>query len=237
MRRPFIIRLSIIFIVLGLLLPAGANALYEQTVGSAKKISVPPIAPLEPLQPETGTTIEPAPTTPPPASQEADPFALPTGMFGWGKTGELAGSAMIGNGWYLDTGCSLVMADPWQLGEKLGLAEDAVVYKAGLAFGFGNTGAKRLFSLLQGAVETTVYLKEGSLLGFDPFTGLSLALNLSGTDNSAGGLGLKIFGGIITELGFGLGRTEIAVGYASQRSGPAYSAEGIFCALRKPLVF
>jgi len=218
-----------------LLALAPAQAYYPQTIATAKIIVPPPIAPLEPLQPDAGTTFSPAPLPPTPISNEADPLAQPKGWFNWGRNGEINSAAMIGNGWYLTAGSALAFEDPWRLGEKLGLAEDAIVYKAGLTFGFGNTPGKVFFSLLQGVGETTVYLREGSLFGLDPFIGAAFMLNISGTDNSSGGLGLRLFGGAAMDLAFGLGRAEVAAGYETDRSGRTHAAEGLFFAVRKPI--
>jgi len=229
--RRFFLVACLLFLAI---VPAGA--LYPQSVAPAKKVVTPPIAPLEPLQPDEGTTFSPAPAAPTPETKAVDPLTE-KGLFNWGRNGEVNGAMLLGNGWYLTAGSALAFDDPWHLGEKLGLAEDAVVYKAGLTFGFGNTAGKVFFSLLQFVGETTVYLKEGSLFGLDPFVGGSLMLNLTGTDNSAGGLGLRLFGGAAMDLAFNLGRAEVAAGYESDRSGPAYAADGLFFAVRKPLRF
>ncbi|MFA4844022.1 MAG: hypothetical protein WC632_03625 [Candidatus Margulisiibacteriota bacterium] len=225
----------LLLVCLLLLVIAPAKALYPQAIDPAKKVVQPPIAPLEPLQPADGTTFSPAPLPPAPISNEADPLAQPKGLFNWGRNGEINSAAMLGNGWYLTAGSALAFEDPWRLGEKFGLAEDSIVYKAGLTFGFGNTPGKVFFSLLQGVGETTVYLKEGSLFGLDPFIGAAFMLNLSGTDNSSGGLGWRLFGGAAMDLAFGLGRAEVAAGYETDRSGRTHAAEGLFFAVRKPI--
>lgn len=223
----------LIFLLLLSITPA--DAVYQQAIAPAKKIVQPPIAPREPLQPDAGTTFSPTPLPPPPISNEADPLAQPKGLFNWGRNGEINGTAMLGNGWYLTAGTALAFDDPWRLGEKFGLAEDSIVYKAGLTLGFGNTPGMAFFSLLQWVGETTVYLKEGSFYGLDPFVGAALMLNLIGTNNSSGGLGLRLFGGAAMDLAFGLGRAEVAAGYESERSGSTHGAEGLFIAVRKPI--
>ncbi|MFH1576886.1 MAG: hypothetical protein ABID35_05045, partial [Candidatus Margulisiibacteriota bacterium] len=140
------------------------------------------------------------------------------------------GTLLSGNGSLIGLAGNIIFSDPWLLGEKIGLAEDAVEYKLGLGFGLGSN-----FKTICLTSDMLVYLKEGSLFGLDPYIGTALIYNLYGTGRVGGGLGGNIYLGILTDFGFAAGKTGIALGYGSYSVANNLSASGIQIAVSQPI--
>lgn len=173
------------------------------------------IAPMTPPEVRQVEILSP----PPPPTPEVQLPAKAPGYFGWDLKSEING------GFYppgiLAAGLNVLFADPYHLGAQIGLAEDALEFKAGLNLALGSFFTLPLYG---GA---TLYFKEGSLFGFDPFTGVGLNL-------TTGGLGYQLYGGMLLNLGRPE-KTALLLGYNSYRIEGSRSFEGIFFSLCQPI--
>ena len=221
-------------VVLSLLLVIGlAGSVQSQSKvikKTVKKMVTPKIAPVQP--PTTAPSKEVAPTEPPPPPppppdlDQIVPKDDP-GLLGWNTNADIKGKLLFGS----LLGCvrgDVIFADPLLLGEKIGLAEDAVEYKVGLGFVLADT-----FKSIPLYTDAVIYLKEGSLFGLDPYVGTGLIYNLYGTGKVTGGLGGQIYLGILADLGFE-SLTGISVGYGTYKVGNNISDSGIQIAIVQP---
>lgn len=225
----------------------GADTAQAQTKiikKTVKKVVTPEIAPAQPPQTEPTPEAVPEevpPPPPPPPAYETEVLKKDTGIFGWGMSADVSGNYTYNRGQQGLLGLLLARGDilfddPLALGERLGLAEDAVQYKLGLGLALGSdVNEQRIFSIpvFAGA---NIYLKEGSLGGMDPFVGAGLNLNLLGSDAKMGGMGTEIYGGVLVDLGFEAGKTEFSVGYNTLRISDSYLSEGIILSVTQPLI-
>jgi hypothetical protein len=85
-------------------------------------------------------------------------------------------------------------------------------------------------------LESTLYLKEGSFYELDPFIGGGLNFNLLGTDWQFGGLGVKLYTGVLTKYGPGNDKIALSIGYTSYRITDNRLAEGFFISISQPLL-
>jgi len=198
---------------------------------TVKKVVTPQIAPMQP--PSTAPTPEaipsldaPPPPPPPPRSYEIE-AKEDKGLLGWGLNTDLGAKLLYGSILFGVRG-DIVFDDPLTLGEKIGLAEDAVEYKLGL--GFVMSDKLKSIPLFADAI---VYLKEGSLMGMDPYIGTGLIFNLYGTGKVSGGLGGQIYLGILADLGLG-SRTGLTLGYATYKVGDNLHDSGLFVTIAQP---
>jgi len=192
-----------------------------------KKVVTPQIAPAQP--PNTDASAESTvdePVPPPPEFNTKNPKEN-RGIFGWGINTDLSGKFLTGNGSLLGLRGNIIFSDPLSIGERIGLAEDAVEFKTGLGVGFGNN-----FTTVPLFADTVIYLKENSLFGMDPYLGAGLIYNLFGT--ASGGLGGQLYFGILADFGFEAGKTGFALGYGNYKVADKYSADGIFFAVTQP---
>lgn len=207
---------------------AGAQSkIIKKTV---KKVVTPEIAPAQPPKVESTEEVsaEEVPPPPPPPTFVVEPQPENKGLFGWGIDSNVGGKLLFGSIMLAGRG-DIVFADPLLLGEKIGLAEDAVEYKTGLGLVIGD----KLKSLPLYA-DAVVYLKEGSLMGMDPYVGAGLIFNLYGSGRVSGGLGSQIYLGILADLGLEE-RTGISAGYGTYKVGDNLSDSGIFFSVAQPL--
>ncbi len=196
---------------------------------TVKKVVTPQIAPAEP--PAVEPSPEATPTEPPPPPPPAYEIKTPEedkGLLGWGLNADIDGKLLFGSILFGVRG-DIVFSDPLLIGEKIGLAEDAIEYKVGL--GFSISDKLKTIPLFADAV---VYLKEGSLFGMDPYLGTGLILNLYGTGRISGGLGGQLYLGILADLGLD-SKTGFSVGYGSYQVGSGLSDSGIFFNVAQPL--
>ncbi|MBU0630885.1 MAG: hypothetical protein KKC80_08250 [Candidatus Margulisbacteria bacterium] len=205
---------------------AGAqNKIIRKTI---KKVITPQITPLQ--APTTSASAEVAPEIPPPP----EPIAVikkpeeSKGLFGWGLN-TAANAKLLYGSILLGLRGDIIFSDPLKLGEKIGLAEDAVEYRVGL--GMAMSDRLKTIPLFADAI---VYLKEGSLFGMDPYLGAGLIYNLYGTGRVSGGMGGQMYLGILADLGFE-SRAGISVGYATYKISDALSDSGIFVTLSQPI--
>ncbi|OGC05976.1 hypothetical protein A2230_08665 [candidate division WOR-1 bacterium RIFOXYA2_FULL_36_21] len=208
-----------------------------------KKVIQPEIAPVE--APETESTEEALPelSPPPPPPQPEKMTELPKepkGVFGWGTNADITASYLYNlsgqQGLFGTVGLrgDIIFSDPLKMGEKFGLSEDAVEYKVGLGYIMGSGTNDAPINAIPLFADAIVYLKEGSLNGADPFVGAGLNINLIGRDGKTGGLGGKLYGGILADLGL-QAKTEFSVGYESISIGNGPSTSGIVFFATQPL--
>jgi hypothetical protein len=220
---------NIALILLLVAILAGSASAQKVIKKTVKKVITPQISPVQPPKVEaTPEVIPDLPPPPPPPSYEVETIEENNGIFGWGINSSVGGKLLYGSILAGVRG-DLVFADPLLLGEKLGLAEDAVEYKVGT--GFVISDKLKSIPLFMDAV---VYLKEGSLFGMDSYVGTGLIFNLYGTGQQSGGLGGQIYLGFLADFGFEE-RTGINVGYASYNVGSNISDKGIYVSLSQPL--
>ncbi|MEE8637820.1 MAG: hypothetical protein V3T21_02130, partial [Candidatus Margulisiibacteriota bacterium] len=196
---------------------------------TVKKVVTPEIAPAVPpkTEPTPEATVEPPPPPPPPTFEVQLPQE-DKGLFGWGLNTDLGGKLLFGS-LVLGVRGDMIFDDPLLLGEKIGLAEDAVEYKIGLGFVLSDK-----FKSIPLYTEAVVYLKEGSLFGLDPFVGAGLILNLYGTGSVSGGMGGQVNLGFLADFGFE-SRTQVALGYGTYKIGSNISESGIQLSIAQPI--
>ena len=196
---------------------------------TVKKVVTPEIAPAEPpkTEPTPEAVVEPPPPPPPPTFEVQLPEE-DKGLFGWGVNADLGGKLLFGS-LVLGVRGDIIFADPLLLGEKIGLAEDAVEYKLGSGLVISDK-----FKSIPLYADAVVYLKEGSLFGLDPFISAGLILNLYGTGRVSGGLGSQLNLGFLADFGFE-SRTQVALGYGTYKIGSDISDSGIQFSIAQPL--
>lgn len=226
--------LSIITLIITLsaFLADGADAQTKVIKKTVKKVVTPEIAPAQPPKveptPEAAPVEPPPPPPPPPPTYQIETPEEDKGLFGWGLNTDIGGKLLFGSILFGARG-DLVFSDPLTIGEKIGLAEDAVEYRTGL--GLAVSDKLKTIPLFADAV---VYLKEGALFGMDPYLGAGLIFNLYGTGKVSGGLGGQIYLGILADLGLE-SRTGFSLGYASYKVGSDLSDSGVFLNVAQPI--
>ncbi len=197
----------------------------------------PPIAPLVPPDAPSANEIDPYPSRP--ATNE---YKVPTedvGLFSLHQNAELSGFYMLNRSDELGLlgimggMVNFCFQDPWYLGNKLGLAEDAVEFKAGSGLVLGLDVDNRPYFSIPAQAEATVYLKEGSFFDMDPFVGAGINMNILGTDWQIGGIGIKFYCGVLREL-WG-NKLALSIGYGGYQINNARNIEGIYFQVSKPV--
>ncbi|MBI5400323.1 hypothetical protein HZB07_06970 [Candidatus Saganbacteria bacterium] len=223
---------KIIALLISLTLLLEGNAILAQSKiirKTIRKVVTPQIAPVQP--PKTTATsevTETVPLPPPPPTFEVRLPQTNKGVFGWGLNTDLTGKLLLGS-ILLSARGDVIFSDPLKLGEKMGLAEDAVEYKVGL--GVAMSDKLKTIPLF---ADMTLYLKEGSLFGLDPMVGAGLIFNLYGTGRVSGGLGGQFYVGILNDFGFA-DKTLITLGYGTYNVGGSLSDSGLQIAISQPL--
>ncbi len=223
--------LSILFVVvLAVSITAVAAQAQSKIIKkTVKKVVTPQITPAQPPKVEPTKEVVPeVPPPPPPPDYSMQPLNEDKGLLGWGWNTDIGAKLLYGSILFAVRG-DIVYDDPLKLGEKIGLSEDAVVYKVGL----GAVMSDKLKSLPL-FTDAVVYLKEGSLFGMDPFVGTGLIYNLYGTGQVSGGLGGQAYIGVLADFGFDQ-RTELTLGYASYKVGENLTDSGIFISIGQPI--
>ncbi|MFH1387212.1 MAG: hypothetical protein ABIH50_06070 [bacterium] len=229
---PEVIKMNNIFclsLLITLLFSSTLPALAQSKVikKTVRKVVTPQITPVAPPKIDVIPKVVPEIPPPPPPVITVKPEA-PKGMFGWGVNADL-GAKILSGSLLLGARGDLIFTDPLLLGEKIGLAEDAVEYKLGLGFAFSDK--LKTVPLFADAV---VYLKEGSLFGLDPFIGAGLIFNLYGTGKISGGLGSQLYLGILADLGWE-SRTAFSLGCATYKVGDNLTDSGVFLSVSQPI--
>lgn len=196
--------------------------------------------PLTPPEPPINSSEILTPPSPPPTS-EFTSLGENRGYFGWQCQSELTGlyllnrSGQHGLFGLLGGLINIKFADPYYLGRNLGLAQDALEFKAGGGIIIGYDVDDRPLLSIPCQLETTLYLKEGSFYELDPFLGGGLNFNLLGTDWQFGGLGIRLYAGVLTKLGPKKEKIALSIGYSNYRITDNRLAEGYFIAISQPL--
>ncbi|MDD4178965.1 MAG: hypothetical protein PHH14_02835 [Candidatus Margulisbacteria bacterium] len=219
---------SLLLIVLALGWATCANAQSKVIKKTVKKVVTPQITPVAPPETTASPKIVPEVPSPPSPTFEAQKPKEYKGLFGWGWNTDLSAKLLSGS---LLAGVrgDIIYADPLSLGEKIGLAEDAVEYKLGLGFAFSDK-----LKTIPLFADMVVYLKEGSLFGLDPYVGAGLIYNLYGTGKVSGGLGSQLYLGMLVDFGFE-SRTGIALGLGTYNVGNNLSDRGVFITFTQPI--
>ena len=171
---------------------------------------------------------------PPPPASEFPVLKDNPGLFRWRRPAEISA-----NYWLFGTlggSLDLKFDDPWQLGRRLGLAEDALEYSLGLGLTLGFDDGGRAFFSFPLECGARLYLSESSLWDADPFCGLALDLNLIGTGGQTGGVGLKLYGGLRKDFGLPAGKLDLALGLGSQRVGDARALNTFYLTVGRPFM-
>ncbi|MFH1826253.1 MAG: hypothetical protein ABH823_03055 [bacterium] len=208
-----------------------------------KKLANPAITPMPTYTEASTQESEPAPPIPPaPPAYLTVAEREKAGLLGWGRNAD-CGSFYIMNhtgqqGLFglLAARGNIIVDDPWSLGTRINLAEDAVEYKIGLGFALGNGLNNQPIWSIPFFADALIYLKEKSLFGFDPFVGFGLNINLMGTDSTMGGFGSQIYLGILKDFGFKSGQTRFALGLTTIKVSTR-TAAGITLAVSQPTIF
>lgn len=218
---------------------AGAqNKVVKKTI---HKVITAPVAPVEAPKnvPSKEVLAVPAPP-PPPATYEIEYKEASKGLFGWGLNADLGALYLLNSRGQtgllgvLGGRADIIFSDPLKLGAKIGLAEDALEYKAGLGLIYGNDTSNNSIKSLPLLADATLYLKEGSFFGLDPYVSAGLNLNLFGSGSQSGGLGWQFSGGVLVDFGLG-NKTAISLGFNSFRVSNLRLAEGLALTISQPL--
>ncbi len=203
-----------------------------------RKTIKPEIAPAPaPNESPSNEALEMPEPPPPPTNHAAK---TNNGIFGLNTRADINGSYAYASGQkgflgLLGGGANIIFADPALFGSKLGLAEDALEHKVGLGAYVGqDKNDLNMFSIPLIA-DVTLYLKEGSFFGLDPFVGAGLNLNLIGTNSTFGGMGYNLYTGMLADLGWAAGPTEFKVGYRSIKVGDIRTSDGIIFGIGQPI--
>ncbi|MFA5839886.1 MAG: hypothetical protein WC890_04430 [Candidatus Margulisiibacteriota bacterium] len=207
---------------------------------SVRKVVEPAIAPVPPPATSTQEVI----LTPPPASTTETEVKLPgkkKGLLGWSQNADFGAAYQLCSGQQGLLGLigargDFVFDDPWQLGGKVGLAQDAVQYKAGIGLYFGNDSNNNPISTIPLFGEAIIYLPENCFFGYDPYFNVGLNFNLYGTNQTFGGIGSQFGAGILVDSGLGLEKTAIGIGFNSFNVGSIRSASGISLSFSQPII-
>lgn len=197
---------------------------------TVKKVVSPQIAPMQPPKINSSMEVVPEIPAPPAPSFEVNIKDEYKGIFGWNINADLTANLLSGNETLLGLGGNIIFSDPLLLGEKIGLAQDAVEYKVGLLGCFSST-----FKTIPLSLAMVTYLKEGSFFGQDPYIEAGILYNLLGTGRVSGGLGGQLRFGILSDFGLGDSKTGIALGIGTYKVAQTHSANGIFIAINQPI--
>jgi len=176
----------------------------------------------------------PLPPPPPPAPVVVRP-AAPAGLLGMGINTSLAGS-------YINTGKgslsgSIGARGDWLLddfvglGSMVGLSADAIKYKAGLGAVYGGGGMKAI-PLYAGGI---INLPADMMGGLETYLTGGLNYVVYGNGQTTGKIGGDAAVGMNIDLGLGLGKTGIELGWGAVRSDTVTS-KGIMLSVSQPIV-
>lgn len=174
---------------------------------------------------------------PPPARVTPPPAAPAAGLFGWGlntslELGMVAGMTGI-NG-------NLILPDPLGIGPMLGLSANAVTYKLGAGYLQGNDANSKTWKAVPLYVDGVITFPADLLGGVESFArgGINYVIDRSG--GKTGDIGGQFGVGIQGDLGMGIGKTSLEVGYAIVRTGkvaPVHSSKSVSVLLGQQVLF
>lgn len=204
---------------------AAANAESKIIRKTIQKVVRPEITPSEP--PEVGSESIPPETAEVP-KYEFEKAGTNKGInFDLGIGFLMGQSVLVGRG-------NIILADPMKIGAELGLAEDALEYKVGLGVASGNDNSGNSINAIPLFADATLYLKEKSFFGFDPFVGFGLNYNLYGSGQQTGGFGTGLYAGILNDFGFSGGKTAFTLGLQNIKVNYLRSASGLLLSVSQP---
>lgn len=196
---------------------------------AAPKKAPAPVAPAPPPPP-----VAPLPPPPPPAPVVVRP-AAPAGLLGMGINTSLTGL-------YINTGKGsisgsigargdVLLDDFVGLGSMVGLSANAIKYKAGLGAVYGGGGMKAI-PLYAGGV---INLPADMMGGLETYLTGGLNYVIYGNNKATGKIGGDVAVGMNIDLGLGLGKTGIELGWGAVRSDTVTS-KGIMLSVSQPIV-
>jgi hypothetical protein len=182
--------------------------------------SAPSMAPVAPAPPPPPV----APLPPAKAPMVAKPMAAPASLLGLGLNADLSGS-------YLYTGktgkgstsgalaleAGLLLDDPLMLGSLVGLSANAVKYRVGVGGFYGGSGIKAI-KAIPVLVEGIINLPADMMGGMETYVGGGVNYVLYGNGKTSGKVGGGIFYGLRGDLGMGMGKTAVEIGWSAVRS-------------------
>lgn len=222
-----LLTVSLLFVLLFSFLTA-ANAESKIIRKTIQKVVRPEITPSEP--PEIGSESTP------PEAPEAPKYEFEQAGTNKGINFDLGIGYLMGQSVLAGRG-DVILADPMKLGTGLGLAEDALEYKVGLGVASGNDNSGSSIKSIPLFADATLYLKEKSFFGFDPFVGAGLNYNLYGSGQQTGGIGTEIYAGILNDFGFAGGKTSFTIGLQNIKVNNLRSASGLLISVSQPFTF
>ncbi|MFA6431506.1 MAG: hypothetical protein WCV91_03905 [Candidatus Margulisiibacteriota bacterium] len=243
-------KLIALFVVCGLLLGVAytADAATKKVVTKkkvVKKAAPKKVAPKK-VAPRPVAPI--APVAPIPAPRPVAPIPTPVkttsaGAFGWGLNSDISGTYLY-NGKGPASGAmgvrmDLVFSDPMAFGTWVGLSADAVKYKVGLGGFYGKDNYDKKIYALPLYVDGVIMLPAALLGGVDSYIGGGVNYALYGTGKTTGTYGGQVYYGIMGDLGLGLGKTALEIGYGVVRAGTGTgkrSAKGLTISVSQPFV-
>jgi hypothetical protein len=203
-----------------------AKKVVKKVVKKAVKKAAPKVAPIAPPPPPVAPVPPPAPV-----AVKAAPSAA---LFGWGVNTAWTGTyLMTGKGRI--NGClggkaEVVLDDMFGLGSMIGLQANSVKWKVGLGGLYGvDINGKRIKAIPVN-FDGVVSLPAEWMGGMSTYVGAGLNYTVYGSGQTSGSYGAEVFAGMLTDLGLGLGKTGIELGWAAIRadgSTPKLSAKGL----------
>ena len=245
-------KLIALFVVCGLLLGVActADAAVKKVVSKkkvVKKAAPKKVAPKR-VAPRP---VAPVPVAPIPAPRPVAPIPTPVkvattgGAFGWGLNSDITGTYLY-NGKGPASGAigvrmDLVYSDPMALGTWVGLSADAVKYRVGLGGFYGKDNNNETIKAIPLYVDGVIMLPAALLGGVESYIGGGVNYTLYGTWAKSGPYGVQAYYGIMGDLGLGLGKTALEIGYSVVRAGStdaatARSAKGLTISVSQPFV-
>ena len=172
-----------------------------------------------------------APTPPPPPRPVSRPAPASMGLLGMGINTGYSVGYLMGNGAITARG-DIVLNDAMGIGPMLGMSEDAIQWKIGMAAVMGkdinDVEKKALPILLDGVLN----LPADMMGGVESYVGGGVNYVLYGSEKLGGSYGGQVYYGIQGDVGLG-GNSFAEVGYSIVRSGASaghvapYSFKGI----------
>ncbi len=157
-----------------------------------------------------------APTPPPPPRPVSRPAPASMGLLGMGiNTGYSVGYLMGKSG--VTVRGDIVLNDAMGIGPMLGMSEDSIKWKIGMAAVMGkdvNENEKKALPLLVDGVMSL----PADMLGVESYLGGGLNYVVYGSEKKSGSYGGQVYFGVQGDVGLG-GNSFAEVGYAIVRSG------------------
>jgi hypothetical protein len=203
-----------------------AKKVVKKVVKKAVKKAAPAPAPVAPAPP-------PPPVAPVPPPAPVAVKAAPAGsLFGWGMntawTGTylMTGKGKINGG--LGAKAEVVLDDMFGLGSMVGLQANSVKWKVGLGGLYGVDINGTRIKAVPVNFDGVVSLPSEWIGGMPTYVGAGLNYTVYGSGATSGSYGAEVYVGMLTDLGMGLGKTGIELGWAAVRAnGTKLSAKGL----------